>query len=103
MGKHPGELLSTLSSSSYVQKFMLNEILDPLLSHPRSQKMAGDIAFIVVIAFACLRGRPKAQPTMKLVSQEFLHIKSPIAMPFHEISLIELKNHEMFMSYENHK
>ncbi|XP_040933383.1 probable leucine-rich repeat receptor-like protein kinase At1g35710 [Gossypium hirsutum] len=104
MGKHPGELLSILSSSlSRVQNFMLNEILDPRLSTPRSQKMAGDIAFIAVIAFACLRPRPKARPTMKLVSQEFLHIKSPITMPLHEISLIELKNHEMFMSDENHK
>nr|KJB33603.1 hypothetical protein B456_006G021000 [Gossypium raimondii] len=75
MGKHPGELLSTLSSSSSrVQNFMLNEILDPRLSTPRSRKMAGEIAFIAVIAFACLRLRPKARPTMKLVSQEFLHI-----------------------------
>ncbi|KAK8278171.1 hypothetical protein V6Z11_D09G023900, partial [Gossypium hirsutum] len=93
MGKYPSELLSTLSSSSsHVQNFTLNEILDPRLSTPRSQKMAGDIAFIAFIAFACLRPRPKARPTMKLVSQEFLHIKSPIAMPLHEISLIELKN-----------
>ncbi|KAG8482696.1 hypothetical protein CXB51_024377 [Gossypium anomalum] len=76
---------------------------DPRLSTPRSRKMAGDIAFIAVIAFACLRARLKARPTMKLVSQEFLHMKSPIAMHLHEISLIELKNHEMFMSDENHK
>ncbi|TYI63479.1 hypothetical protein E1A91_D09G021000v1 [Gossypium mustelinum] len=104
MGKHPSELLSTLSSSSSrVQNFTLNEILDPRLSTPRSQKMAGDIAFIAFIAFACLRPRPKARPTMKLVSQEFLHIKSPIAMPLHEISLIELKNHGMFMCDENHR
>ncbi|KAB2011444.1 hypothetical protein ES319_D09G021100v1 [Gossypium barbadense] len=104
MGKHPGELLSTLSSSSSrVQNFMLNEILDPRLSTPRSRKMAGDITFIAVIAFACLQARPKARPTMKLVSQEFLHIKSPIAIPLHEISLIELKTHEIFMGNENHK
>ncbi|PPD96111.1 hypothetical protein GOBAR_DD06848 [Gossypium barbadense] len=105
MGKRPGELLSTLSSSSSrVQNFMLNEILDPRLSTPRTRKMARDIAFIAVIAFACLRTRPKARPTMKLVSQEFLHNKqSPIAIPLHEISLIELKNHEMFMGDENHK
>ncbi|KAK8334974.1 hypothetical protein V6Z11_A09G023700, partial [Gossypium hirsutum] len=96
MGKHPSELLSTLSSSlSRVQNFMLNEILDPRLSTPKSRKMAGDITFIAIITFACLRARPKARPTMKLVSQEFLHIKSPIAMPLHEISLIKLKNHEM--------
>ncbi|TYI63501.1 hypothetical protein E1A91_D09G022800v1, partial [Gossypium mustelinum] len=70
MGKHPGELLSTLSSSSpsSVQNVMLNEILDPRLSPPRSRKMAGDIAFVAVIAFACLRAKPKARPTMKLVS-----------------------------------
>ncbi|KAL1080872.1 hypothetical protein V6Z11_D09G025600, partial [Gossypium hirsutum] len=97
MGKHPGELLSTLSSSSpsSVQNVMLNEILDPRLSPPRSRKMAGDIAFVAVIAFTCLRAKPKARPTMKLVSQEFLHIKSPISMPLHEMSLIELKNHKM--------
>ncbi|MBA0755047.1 hypothetical protein Gogos_020730, partial [Gossypium gossypioides] len=106
MGKHPGDLLSTLSSSlssSHVQNFTLNEILDPRLLPPRSRKMVGDIAFIAVIAFACLRARPKARPTMKLVSQEFLHANSPIAMPLHEISLIELKNHEMFMSNESHR
>ncbi|TYG52387.1 hypothetical protein ES288_D09G023700v1 [Gossypium darwinii] len=104
MGKHPGELLSTiLSSSTRVQNFMLNEILDPRLSTPRSRKLTGDITFIAAIAFACLRPRPKARPTMKLVSQEFLHIKSPIALPLHEISLIKLKNHGMFMSNENHR
>ncbi|MFQ6630667.1 hypothetical protein Gotur_008824, partial [Gossypium turneri] len=67
-------------------------------------KHPGDIAFIAVIAFACLRARLKARPTMKLVSQEFLHNKqSPIAINLHEISLIELRNHEMFMGDENHK
>ncbi|MFQ6630695.1 hypothetical protein Gotur_008570, partial [Gossypium turneri] len=66
-------------------------------------KHPGDIAFVAIIAFACLRTKPKARPTMKLVSQEFLHIKSPISMPLHEISLIELKNYEMFMSGECYK
>ncbi|KAG8482723.1 hypothetical protein CXB51_024253 [Gossypium anomalum] len=106
MGKHPGELLSTLSSSSSpsnIQNVMLNEILDPRLSPPRSRKMTGDIAFVAVIAFACLRAKSKARPTMKSVSQEFLHIKSPISVPLHEISLIELKNHDMFMSRKSYK
>ncbi|TYJ17022.1 hypothetical protein E1A91_A09G022400v1 [Gossypium mustelinum] len=106
MGKHPGELLSTLSSTSSpsnIQNVMLNEILDPRLSPPRSRKMTGDIAFVAVIAFACLRAKPKARPTMKSVSQEFLHIKSPISVHLHEISLIKLKNHDMFMSGESYK
>ncbi|MBA0857148.1 hypothetical protein Goshw_008259, partial [Gossypium schwendimanii] len=105
MGKHPDELLSLLSlslSPSRVQNFMLNEILDPRLSPLTSRKMVGDIVFIVAIAFACLRARPKARPTMKLVSQEFLHIKYLIAMPLHKISLIKLKNHEIFMRDESH-
>ncbi|MBA0754145.1 hypothetical protein Gogos_022381 [Gossypium gossypioides] len=106
MGKHPGELLSTLTSSSSpssIQNVMLNEILDPRLSPPRSRKMVGDIAFVAVIAFACLRAKPKARPTMKSASQEFLHIKSLISVPLHEISLIELKNHKMLMSCESFK
>ncbi|XVF16581.1 hypothetical protein REPUB_Repub10bG0044300 [Reevesia pubescens] len=101
MGKHPGELLSKLSSSSSscAQNVMLNEVLDPRLSPPRNRKMVRDIAFVAMVAFACLRTRPKSRPTMKSVSQEFLH---PIPMPdLHEISLIELKNHEMLMGGEN--
>ncbi|TYI08770.1 hypothetical protein ES332_A09G024400v1 [Gossypium tomentosum] len=66
-------------------------------------KHPGDIAFVAVIAFTCLRAKPKARPTMKSVSQKFLHIKSSISVPLHEISLIELKNHEMFMSGESYK
>ncbi|XWS44291.1 hypothetical protein CRYUN_Cryun15aG0032300 [Craigia yunnanensis] len=100
MGRHPGELLSMLSSSC-AQNVMLNEVLDPRLSPPRNRKMAQDIAFVAVIAFACLRTKPKSRPTMKSVSQEFLHIRSPIALPLHEISLIELKNHDMLMGDEN--
>ncbi|KAK8533979.1 hypothetical protein V6N12_047381 [Hibiscus sabdariffa] len=95
MGKHPGELLS----SSGAQYVMLNEILDPRLSPPTGQKMR-DIVFVALVAFACLRTNPKARPTIKSVSQEFLHIKSPIAMTLHEMSLIELKNHEMFLGGE---
>ncbi|GMJ04171.1 MDIS1-INTERACTING RECEPTOR LIKE KINASE2 [Hibiscus trionum] len=97
MGKHPGELLTSSSGAQYV---MLNEILDPRLSPPRGQKMRRDISFVALVAFACLRTNPKARPTMKSVSQEFQHINSAIAMPL-EISLIQLKNHEMFMGGEN--
>ena len=100
MGKHPGELLSMLASSSCAQNVMLNEVLDPRLS-PRNRKMIQDIAFVAVVAFACLRIKPKSRPTMKSVSQEFLYVQSPIVLPLHEISLIELKNHEMLMGGEN--
>ncbi|XVF58259.1 hypothetical protein PTKIN_Ptkin07bG0050300 [Pterospermum kingtungense] len=101
MGRHPGELLSTLSSSSSVQNVKLQEVLDSRLSLPKNRKMAEEITFVAIIAFACLRTKPKSRPTMKRVSQEFLQIQSSIALPLHEISLIELKNHEMFMGGED--
>ncbi|XVF58237.1 hypothetical protein PTKIN_Ptkin07bG0048500 [Pterospermum kingtungense] len=104
MGKHPGELLSKLSSSSSsscFQNIMLNEVLDPRLSPPRSRKSVQGIAFVAVVAFACLRIKPNSRPTMRTVSQKFVHIQSPIALPLHEISLRELKNHEMLMGGED--
>ncbi|XVE83813.1 hypothetical protein DITRI_Ditri16bG0117400 [Diplodiscus trichospermus] len=100
MGRHPGELLSAISSSSCAQNVMLNEVLDPRLSPPRNERMVQDIAFLAVVAFACLRTKPKARPSMKTVSQEFLHNQSSILLPLHEISLMELKNHEMLMGGE---
>ena len=53
MGRHPGDLLTSLSSPSS-QNFMLNEILDQRLP-PLNQLVAQDIFIVVTIALACLR------------------------------------------------
>ena len=91
MGKHPGELLSSLSSPSSSQNVMLNEILDQRLPPP-NRRVAQDVFFVATVAFACLHTKPKSRPTMKWVSQEFLSHSKPIMNPLHAVSLWQLKN-----------
>ncbi|XP_031287269.1 MDIS1-interacting receptor like kinase 2-like [Pistacia vera] len=79
MGCHPGELLSSLSSSSS-QNMMLIDLLDPRLPCVTDTMVVQDIALISRIAFACLSSKPKSRPTMHRVSQEFLSRKAPLAI-----------------------
>ena len=94
MGKHPGELLTSLSTLSS-QNLMLNEILDQRLPPPH-HSIAQDIFFAASVAFACLRTKPKSRPTMKWVSQEFLSHKKPKINPLHAVSLWQLRNQETY-------
>ncbi|XP_024046456.1 MDIS1-interacting receptor like kinase 2 [Citrus clementina] len=71
MGKHPRDLLSSLSSSSD-PKSMLIDVLDQRLPPPVDQKVIQDILLFSTISFACLQSNPKSRPTMQSVSQEFL-------------------------------
>jgi serine/threonine protein kinase len=95
MGRHPTELLTSLSLSSS-QNVMLHEILDQRLPLP-NHLVAHDIFLVATIAFACLHTKPKSRPEMKSVSQEFLSRKKPIAKPLHAFSLWQLRNQELFM------
>ncbi|KAK7809582.1 mdis1-interacting receptor like kinase 2, partial [Quercus suber] len=99
MGRHPGDLLTPLSTLSS-QKLMLTEILDQRLPPP-NRSIAQDIFFATSIAFACLSTKPKSWPTMKWVSQECLSSKKPLANPLHAISLWQLKNQETYMMGES--
>ena len=93
MGRHPGELLTSLSSS---QSVMLNEILDKRLPPP-NRLVAHDVFLVAAISFACLRAKPKSRPTMKSVSQEFLCHKKPIMNPLHAVSVWQLRNQETYL------
>ncbi|XP_062173653.1 MDIS1-interacting receptor like kinase 2-like isoform X3 [Alnus glutinosa] len=95
MGRHPTELLTSLSSSSS-QNMMLHEILDQRLPPP-NHLVQQDIFLVATIAFACLQEKPKSRPTMKCVSQEFLSQKKPIAKPLQALSLWQLRNQKMYM------
>jgi hypothetical protein len=95
MGRHPTELLTSLSSSS--QNVMLHEILDQRLPPP-NHLVAQDIFLVATIAFACVHTKPKSWPIMKCVSQEFLSQKKPIAKPLHALSLWQLKNQKMYVA-----
>ena len=99
MGKHPGELLSSLSSPSSSQNVMLNDILDQRLPPPNC-RVAQDVFFVATIAFACLRTKPKFRPTMKRVSQEFLSHNKPIMNPIQAVSLWQLRNQETYIIEE---
>jgi len=94
VGRHPTELLTSLSSSAF-QNMMLHEILDQRLSLP-NHLVAQDIFLVATIAFACLHTKPESRPTMKCVSQEFFSQKEPITKPLHAFSLWQLKKQEIF-------
>ncbi|KAL4269512.1 hypothetical protein GQ457_HM001270 [Hibiscus cannabinus] len=73
MGKHPGDLLSYLSSStpasvSNDQHVLLKDVIDQRLSAPVS-RVAKDMVSITKVAFACLNGNPQLRPTMQQVAQ----------------------------------
>ncbi|KAK9193063.1 hypothetical protein WN944_003759 [Citrus x changshan-huyou] len=99
MGTHPGELLSSLSSSSG-PKIMLIDVLDQRLSPPVNQKIVQDIILVSTIAFSCLRSQPKSRPPMQRISLELLAGKTPMQKALKEISISELRNQEMFSLHE---
>ncbi|KAF4371572.1 hypothetical protein G4B88_008287 [Cannabis sativa] len=93
MGKHPGDLLSKLmssSSSSSIQHTLLSEIIDNRPSPPRNRLIEGDIVLIAMLGFACLNAKPNCRPTMKLVSQQLLAPKTLLAKRFSDVSLGQL-------------
>ncbi|KAK0583716.1 hypothetical protein LWI29_001943 [Acer saccharum] len=96
MGKHPRELLSSLSSSSD-QNIMLIDVLDSRLSPPTDHTVVQDIALASSIALACLHSEPKFRPTMKRVSQEIVSRRKMVQKPIHEITMAQLQKHEMFL------
>ncbi|KAI5335929.1 hypothetical protein L3X38_026063 [Prunus dulcis] len=75
MGRHPGDLFSSLSSVSLLSSSALpahqipmEDILDQRISPPTHQE-AGEVVFVVKIEFACLNPSLQSGPTMKQVSQ----------------------------------
>ncbi|XP_058082412.1 MDIS1-interacting receptor like kinase 2-like [Magnolia sinica] len=89
MGSHPGELISSLSSSSG-QDTLLKDMLDPRLSDPMAD-VVQEVLFVVSMALACIRPDPDSRPTMRHVAQE-LSIRGPSLslQPFHAVTLRQL-------------
>ncbi|XP_062030159.1 MDIS1-interacting receptor like kinase 2-like [Rosa rugosa] len=94
MGRHPGDLLSSLSSglsSSSSSSTALPahpmpvvDVFDQRISPPTHQ-VAGEVLSLIKIAFASLNSCPRSRPTMKQVSQKFethqrLHLTKPLRM-----------------------
>ncbi|KAH7847836.1 hypothetical protein Vadar_030729 [Vaccinium darrowii] len=63
MGRHPGELLSSLASPPS-ENIMLIDVLDPRLPLPTNPIVAGSIVLVATMAFACICPKPRFRPTM---------------------------------------
>ena len=91
MGKHPGDLISYLSTASLpaADPILVKDVLDQCLLHPRWHK-ANQVIFIVVLAAACLHPIPHSRPTMKQVSERMYTLLPPLSKPLHQITIKEL-------------
>lgn len=73
LGRHPGELILSLSSTSsdhQQSELVLRDVLDPRLPFPDEDRgLAEKIVRVVAIALACLRIDPKSRPSMRSVAQ----------------------------------
>ncbi|KAK2413597.1 putative leucine-rich repeat receptor protein kinase [Trifolium repens] len=94
MGRHPGEILSSLQLAS-TQSMKLCQILDQRLPFPNNAIVLLDMIHVAVIAFACLNFNPSSRPTMKCVSQSFLSEHTPLTVPLSEISMQQLMSQEL--------
>ncbi|KAF5933542.1 hypothetical protein HYC85_029713 [Camellia sinensis] len=97
MGRHPGELLSSLASQSN-PNVMLIDVLDPRLPPPTDPVVVGNIVLVAMMAFACVHSKPRSRPTMQCVSQEFLSRMKTSITPLQAISLLQLWNRELTTS-----
>ncbi|KAK9019795.1 hypothetical protein V6N11_054303 [Hibiscus sabdariffa] len=95
MGKHPGDLLSYLSSSTPVpndQQVLLKDVIDHRLSPPQS-RAEKDVVTATKVAFACLNGNPQLRPTMQQVAEALSRQSLPLTSPFSAIKVGELLGH----------
>ncbi|XP_047167182.1 MDIS1-interacting receptor like kinase 2-like [Vigna umbellata] len=96
MGKHPGELLGTLSSNKYLSsteeaQVLLKDVLDQRLPPPTGQ-LAEAVVFTMTIALACIRESPESRPIMRAVAQELSATTQPyLSQPFTMITMNKLR------------
>jgi serine/threonine protein kinase len=94
VGRHPGDLLSSLQSTS-TPSLKLCQVLDQRLPLPNNDIVIRDIIHVAVVAFACLNVNPRSRPTMKRVSQSFVTELTPLSIPLSEISVQQLMSEEL--------
>ena len=94
IGKHPGELITSLSSP-LCQDIILRDILDSRLPLPEDVQAAKDVVFVIFFALKCIHLNPQSRPTMQQVSHKLLgNIPFPKS-PYYAISLHDLKDQEI--------
>ncbi|XP_058092605.1 MDIS1-interacting receptor like kinase 2-like [Magnolia sinica] len=88
MGRHPGDLLSSLATSGG-QDILLMDVLDQRLPPPTLENMKGLVS-TATLALACLHASPQSRPSMRHVSHELSTGKAPLLGAFHMITLGQL-------------
>lgn len=88
MGRHPGELLASLSENG---ELLLKDLLDQRLRSP-SSRLAGGVVSIVTMALACTSTNPDSRPTMNFVAKELSSAKiwTCLSQPFGTITFNKL-------------
>ncbi|KAG8658168.1 MDIS1-interacting receptor like kinase 2-like [Manihot esculenta] len=96
MGRHPGDFISSLSSSFSIpssspmdENTPLEDVIDQRLPTPRN-KAAEGVVHVARIAHACLSANPQFRPTMKQVSSHLMDKWHPLTKPFSEVKLEEI-------------
>ncbi|KAL3735148.1 hypothetical protein ACJRO7_024310 [Eucalyptus globulus] len=95
MGSHPGDLISSLASSSSSPSsnskasWPLKEVLDQRIPYPKGN-MLGEVALVTKMAFLCLNPKPKHRPTMQQVSRAMSARNSIVFSASEDIKLEEL-------------
>ncbi|WOL04272.1 hypothetical protein Cni_G12993 [Canna indica] len=94
MGRHPGELILSLSSSFSGKLSLLKDVLDPRLPCP-ADELEEEITRAVMVGLACVRTDPKSRPTMRCVSQELWKETTGSFQSMQTIKLCQLMNLEL--------
>ena len=90
MGKHPGDLISSLlSSTSTTYDMLLKDMLDQRLSLPINQ-VAREVLSIAKIAISYLHTVPQSRPIMQQVSQKLSTQKPHLPNSLFTITLGEV-------------
>ncbi|KAK7848970.1 putative leucine-rich repeat receptor-like protein kinase [Quercus suber] len=92
IGRHPGDLISSLLLSSFASSahdVLLEDVLDERLAHRTNQELE-KVVLVAKIALTCLHTSPQSRPTMQQVYQKLSNWKSPFTKPLCTITLRDL-------------
>ncbi|XP_027337293.1 MDIS1-interacting receptor like kinase 2-like [Abrus precatorius] len=89
MGRHPEELISSLSNSS-TQNMLFKDLLDPRLPLPSNSKVVDEILLVATLALPCLLPKPNSRPSIQQVAQKLCDSKQPMPFPFYDVSMHQL-------------
>ncbi|XP_002510965.2 MDIS1-interacting receptor like kinase 2 [Ricinus communis] len=77
IGKHPGELISYLHTSTN-SCIYLEDVLDARLPPPSEQQLSDKLSCMITIALSCIRAIPQSRPSMRDVCQLLEMEASPL-------------------------